>query len=1106
MAIFLKKAWPIISILAVLAVIFVLNHKSGTYLIGWDNLQTDLNPILNLKRAFFSAWEEYQGLGHPAGNAHLADLPRQIITVFLGILLPQNFIREFYVFLMLFVGSAGTYFLLKQAVFKNHTNAQVLSLLGGLFYMLNLSTVQTFYAPFEPYIIHFGFLPWLILVLVNYARDNSRRNLIFLIIVNILAIPQSQVPTVFFVYLLVIATIITAFYFRNRSKDALRNSLKALTVILILNSFWLLPFAYFLLGSSSVAFEAKINQMSTETVYLQNKAFGDLVSVILLKGFWFNNVDPTLQGDFAYMFAPWRAHMSNLFVQGVGFVFFVTALIGLFVSFRSKNPLKLALSILFILGFTMLATDTLPFSLIDGLVRKIGILNQALRFPYIKFSIVYSLVFACLFVLGVARLSEFVPKVVRKPRLAPFILPSICALLLAIFLFPAFQGNFLYSKGQIAIPQEYFQTFEFFHSQDRNTRIANFPQYTFWGWNYYKWGYGGSGFLWYGIKQPIMDRAFDVWSRSNENYYWELSNALYSKNPKSFNSVLNKYQINWLIVDKNIFDPNSSSDAFVPQLLELVAKIPQVKKEASFGSIDIYKVDLSDNPKSFIFTTGPLNQANGYVWGNDDRAYTDIGNYVTEPLANYFYPFRSLLSGKNQEDHEFTATDEKEFITLSNKIPSFENVVVNIPSFFQNEEIVGVNIETSQTANGDLLINLTLKTPQIEVVGRKGSNIIHSGDIKEHLLTIPQGYQNSLSIDLNGIKSFRVNPTEGPKNIGSGFLSLKEDNAIVISDETGQILESKIIRKDSFNSLLDSNNSIMIPPVEKGSRIDIKIPKISDSYASFEAIPSSDLLNKASECDRFNQGQFATSMVSHNRKEMLAIESQDSTSCLSFLIPTLSHNQGYALFIDSVNKSGRSLHTWVLNEDQEFSPIDTYLKKGEGTSSFIIPPQEQFGKSYSLHVDNISITSDKTINYLGKISLYPIPYSFLTGVKFYSPDFIPGQIDQVNKDFSVSHPNETYYSIKGLSPGSTVVLSQSFDKGWKAYGVDEDAGVLAKTLPFIFASEIDKHLLINNWENGWEAPNSQSIVVVYLPVYFEYLGFLTAFVLVLVVIFQKKHI
>src|SRR3989344_1261697 len=96
---------------------------------------------------------------------------------------------------------------------------------------------------------------------------------------------------------------------------------------------------------------------------------------------------------------------------------------------------------------------------------------------------------------------------------------------------------------------------------------------------------------------------------------------------------------------------------------------------------------------------------------------------------------------------------------------------------------------------------------------------------------------------------------------------------------------------------------------------------------------------------------------------------------------------------------------------------------------------------------------------------------------------------------------------------STLVLSQSFDKGWKAYEVISDKGKakswINNVFPFVFGRELKEHVLVNNWANGWvidseklkvksaRPPASslagevgrEKLIVVFWPQYLEYLGF-----------------
>ena len=1097
----LKKHYSIFIITAVLFTVFLTNFSSGNFITGWDNLQTELNNGINLKRAIFSVWEEYQGLGLLPGNAHAADLPRQIMTYFLSLLSPLNLVRQINIFSMLALGTFGAYFLIKKIILEqslqNDFKKQFVTMLGAFFYLFNLSTIQTFYVPYEAFVSHFAALPWFLLFSLLFYKNPSRKNGLILTAVLFIGATANFIPTLFLVYIISLIILMTVLIFFNRNKKSLGSILKLFSITFIANAFWLLPFIYFTLTNAGVTLNAKINQMSTENVFLQNKVFGNIQDVMLLKGFWLNNVDPNSKGQFAYMMGAWRQFLSVPAVEIIGILVFLVILVGVVFSIRIKKPILLAFLLLLIFSFSMLSTNIPPFSWVDVVFRKIPLFEQAFRFPFTKFSILLSLMYSIFFAIGATNI------VIRIKKANFYGLAIVFLILPIIIVSPVFSGNLFYNKEKVLIPKEYFQTFDYFKNQDPNTRIANLPQYTFWGWNYYNWGYGGSGFLWYGIKQPILDRAFDVWSRADENYYWELSNALYSQNPKTFEAVLNKYQINWLLVDKNIIDPSSPETLFYTGINSLIKQVPSIGKTASFGNIDIYKVSLKNNPKSFVFTAGHLKSANNYQWGNFDKAYLDLGNYTSpadnkQPNVNVYYPFRSLLSNKNQNNEEFKIVNETNSLAISNPLPEGKNMVLNIPSFTQNEEIIPASVITEINPDNSLTLSIFIQTPKVIIINGKISNTVYSQNIKKPILNIPANYPNTITVNINGIENFSLNYKDGPKNIGSGFLSLKQDNLIVASDNTG-VLQTDTIKGNDITSSLDRDDKpIALSDIAKNSVLEVKIPKISDGYENFEANPSQVLVNQVKNCDNFNKGPFSASVINNEGGKMLQLTSQNSTACLSLYMPNLIHSLGYALFIKNTNIQGRGLHTWLLNEDEKFSSIDTYLNQRKNeTATFIIPPQEKFGRAYSLHLENISIGNDKTINDVGNIFLFPIPYNFITAIKMSPKGIALAENTQSVENFTVSHPNETYYLIKGLKGSQALILSQSYDEGWKAYQISLSNGplkFLQTTFPFIFASEIKNHVLVNNWENGWaldlNVDKNSEIAIVYWPQYLEFLGFL----------------
>ena len=101
--------FPDIILTLVVAVFFLANYTPGTFLMGWDNVQVDLNPVLGLKRSFYGVWQEYQGLGLLGGMSHSADLIRSVLIYFASKIIPQAVIRYAYHFVMLLMGGIGSY-------------------------------------------------------------------------------------------------------------------------------------------------------------------------------------------------------------------------------------------------------------------------------------------------------------------------------------------------------------------------------------------------------------------------------------------------------------------------------------------------------------------------------------------------------------------------------------------------------------------------------------------------------------------------------------------------------------------------------------------------------------------------------------------------------------------------------------------------------------------------------------------------------------------------------------------------------------------------------------------------------------------------------------
>ncbi len=590
------------------------------WLIGWDNINPEFNLLLNIKRAIFSVWQEYQGMGLVAGMGHAADLPRLIILLISSLIIPANYLRFAWVAFMLTAGSLGTYFLAKHI-----TASRLAAVVSAAFLLTNFATRQTFYTPFEPFVTHFGFLPWLILAILRMLEHPTKKRILWFAVLSFLATPQAYVQTVFISYLLVVMAL------------SIGRPLKRVAIIwftiFCMNAFWLLPTIYFWTTGSQVTVNAKINQMATEEAYLKNLAAGTLDNTVQLKGFWFDTADFDPQKSTQTpLLGFWRTFSETPLVRATVYGLFGVILVGIGTILWKRTASLFWLVGIFLLAVTLLTINTPPFSWVNELLDNIPLFHQAFRIRFTKINTMAGLSYSLLFGVGFATL-------IRSFK--PLSLIVLAAFTLLVY--PVWQGKFFYENVKLSMPKEYMDLFAYFAKQP-DGRVMNLPQHMYWGWTYYQWGYIGWGFPWYGIKQPIADRAFDVWSKYNENYYWELSRALYAKDAQAVAAVMRKYDIRYVLLDEYVTSPNNNRSLFIDEIKNLLGK-----PTATFGKLSIY--EHAARPAITLAQNLPM--VNPYSWTDNDVAYAEFGDYISGENG-IIYPYRSLFTKRSVSEREFT--------------------------------------------------------------------------------------------------------------------------------------------------------------------------------------------------------------------------------------------------------------------------------------------------------------------------------------------------------------------------------------------------------------------------------------------------------------------
>ncbi len=611
-----RNFWDLFFVLIFLSIcVFISfkNYSPGTWLTGWDNLHPEFNFYLNIKRSFFAVWQEYQGLGLLAGMGHAADLPRQLILWVFSYFIPVNFLRYFWTYLMLTIGPVGVYFLVsKKLVAEDHGFlAKISGFVAGIFYLFNLATLQTFYTPFETFTAFYGLFPWLLYFAINYLKTGKNKSLLAYFIFAAVAVCAFYVQTMFVVWTIFL-TIIAFETVLTSSKNGFVLSIKLALTTLCVNAFWLLPVIYFAVTGASVTTGSHINSIVTPENQLVNQARGTLPSIATLKGYWFDYYDwnQTLNDggsrvNYDYLYRDWINYLGMPHVNDISLAIFYLAAAGLVLAvFKKKITYRFSFLVLGLASYFMLAGSNPPFGDWFEFVRNnVPLFGEIFRNAFTKWGVATSLIYS----IGLGYFVYIVSSVFKsKFKYFLAILVSIVIVSGSIYVvFPFFQGSLISQSMRVDIPQDYFDLFKFFNTQDKTKRIANFPQLNFWGWNFDRWGYKGSGFVWYGIEQPIVDRAFDVWSPYNEAFYKEANFAIAYGTVFDFEQVLAKYQISYILFDESIYDPgNPNSNILVQKQKEILESSKLITKNKSFGKIVVYDVGLNSQVQAFVSAPG----------------------------------------------------------------------------------------------------------------------------------------------------------------------------------------------------------------------------------------------------------------------------------------------------------------------------------------------------------------------------------------------------------------------------------------------------------------------------------------------------------------------
>jgi len=625
-------------------------------------------------------------------------------------------LRWVFMFVMLALGPLGVYFFLRETFLKKSTSASLASLLGALFYLLNLSTLQHFYVPFEMFAVQFAVLPWFFLLILSYLRRREKRVLLLLFVVSFLAAPQAYAAMLFWAFLGGVLFYLFVYSFLGKGGGKLiKESLIVVAVIIAANAFWILPNFYSVLRQSNVIREAKINQLFSTEAFLRNREYGLIRETLLQRSFLFSWREYDFsKGEFVDLLDEWLVYLERPWIEEIGYGLSGLALLGFLLVVFRRNRVGLALLTVGLYCLFFLLNENFPTGGLYLLLREhIGVFKEGLRMPFTKFSILYSFVLSFGFAFFNYSLFDFFVRKRRSLVVWNAFQTVVLAGMLTLFMLPVFRGYLVSPSMRVEIPDEYFEMFGWFEGQPEG-RVAKFPVHTPWGWGYYDWGYQGAGFTWFGMSQPTLDREFDRWSKFNEGFYNEISFAVYSEDRELFESVLRKYDVRYLLLDRSILNAGGSKDLLnIDEIENLISNSFGVSKLQDFGFLEVYEVRFSGmSETNFVWAPDDFLEViadTSYV--ERDYLYSEFGDYI-QTNDGVFYPFVNydFRDGAGVSFFE-------DYIEILGDGDFSPDGGLYLPDLFENSELLSVKLYVWPKEEGILGLRFELSYPKILVDG-----------------------------------------------------------------------------------------------------------------------------------------------------------------------------------------------------------------------------------------------------------------------------------------------------------------------------------------------------------------------------------------------------
>lgn len=639
----LKLHWGEIVLCLIISLVIILNFKPGYLILGNDNFSPEINPSLTLERSIFSpGWRAYRAVGI-ASDSEQSDIFRTAIFWLLDKAFPSWFISQGYVFFTFFIASVSAAFLSRKVISKLFIGKfqQLSFLLGGIFYMASLLTSWIYFSPVHLFVAAYAFMPFVLWRIFSFIEKKNINNTIILLIASLLLSTSALTATMFFVCWLVIIIFSLFFFLIMESIEAKTKTytvLIGLFIVFGIQSYWVFSFINYGRNNAKALQESSINRNITSTTLQTERKNNTWLNSLRYYFSWMETKENS--NIFTFKYRDW--YINSKEAQLISLIPIIFSIAGTIYLLKKRIISFLILPLMVLIGWFLIKGANPPFGFIyEYFQNTFPTITQVFRWQSSKFWPFLAITIPLLSIVGL--LSTYNYFDFKKNPFSQSIKKTLIAIVVVamlVFVYPYFKGDLIRDEAFVKIPKEYYHLANYLEKNNKFSRIYVAPEANTLYFRNYSWGFWGSVFLNYMIKNPIIEKALIIGSSENEQAFTVIKNSYYSEDPEVFASALRIYDADLVLFDGYATrgDVGYSYDNNISD--KVINENKALEKIWQEGKLILYKLRIKSNAslEKVYFDTNPtsLNQIIARLSYSEPYYYKERDGGVIYPLALNF--------------------------------------------------------------------------------------------------------------------------------------------------------------------------------------------------------------------------------------------------------------------------------------------------------------------------------------------------------------------------------------------------------------------------------------------------------------------------------------